>query len=116
MTVADERGSGSLLGLAVIGGMAAIVALMLPLYMGLAARASLADAADAAALGAADVASGLAPGSPCSTAAHIAAANGASQSGCQVDGLVVTTREIRSFLGIELTATATAGPPSMGTN
>jgi secretion/DNA translocation related TadE-like protein len=116
MTVADDRGSGSLLGLAVIGTLVAVVLLTLPLYMGLAARASLADAADAAALGAADVASGLAPGSPCATAAHIAAANSAVQSGCLVDGLVVTTRENRSFLGLEFTMTATAGPPEVGTN
>ncbi|HEX4057654.1 MAG TPA: hypothetical protein VHX87_04985 [Galbitalea sp.] len=116
MRAAGDRGSGSVLGLAIAGSIVAIVSLTLPLYMGLAVRAWVLDAADAAALGGADVASGLAPGSPCATAARIAAANDATQTACDVDGLVVTVRENHGFLGAALTATATAGPPGMGTN
>jgi secretion/DNA translocation related TadE-like protein len=116
MRLRADRGSGSLLGLAIAGSIIAILSVALPLYIGLSARESLANTADAAALGSADVASGIAPGSPCTIAAHIALANGAVVSACKVDGLVVTVRVNRDFLGIELTAAATAGPPGAGTN
>lgn len=116
MTGTNDRGSGSLLALAIAGCLVAVVSLGLPLYIGLSLRAAVGDAADAAALGAADVASGIAPGSPCAEAAAIAAANRATEAACEVDGLVVTVRVEREFLGVELAATATAGPPGVGTN
>lgn len=116
MRATDERGSGSLLGLAIVGSLIGVVSVTLPLYIGLSARAALSDAAAAAALGAADVASGIAPGSPCATAAAVAAANGASAAACQLDGLVVTVRLDREYLGLQLAASATAGPPGVGTN
>jgi secretion/DNA translocation related TadE-like protein len=111
-----DRGSGSLLGLAIIGSLAAVVALLVPLIVGLGIRESLANAADAAALAGADVAAGIAPGIPCDVAARLAAANGVSLDACEVDGLVVTVRTDRRFLGLELDATATAGPPGAVTN
>jgi secretion/DNA translocation related TadE-like protein len=112
----SESGSGSILGLAIAGCIVAIVLLSLPLYMGLQIRASVAGAADAAALAGADVATGLAPGDPCIVAAAIGRANGASISGCDVDGLVVTVTAKATFLDIPLTASATAGPPGAVTN
>ena len=111
-----ERGSGSLLGLAIIGSVAAVVTLLVPLVIGLGIHESLAAGADAAALAAADVASGVAPGFPCVVAARLAAANGVSLDTCRVDGLVVTVRTDRHFLGLDLGATATAGPPRTVTN
>ena len=106
-----DRGSGSLLGLAIVGSLAAVVTLLVPLIVGLGIRESLSDAVDAAALAGADVAAGIAPGIPCEAAARLAEANGVSLEACAVDGLVVTVRADRQFLGIELDATATAGPP-----
>ena len=80
----------------------------------LAVRQAVAGAADAAALAAADVASGLVSGYPCATAALVAAANGAAVASCAVDGLVVTVSASRDILGLAVTATATAGPPGSG--
>jgi secretion/DNA translocation related TadE-like protein len=107
----SERGAGSVLTVALVGGLAALTALSLPLYMGLATRQAVAAAADAAALAAADVASGLVSGYPCATAARVAAANGASLVSCAVDGLVATVSASRGILGVAVVATATAGPP-----
>jgi secretion/DNA translocation related TadE-like protein len=90
--------------------------LVIPLYLGLSIRESVADSADAAALAAADVAAGISPGAPCASAARVAAANRASLEGCSVDGLVVTVRTSAQFLGLTLTSSATAGPPVAVTN
>ena len=111
-----SAGSGSLLGLAICGGIAATVALLSPLFMGLTLSAEINGAADAAALGAADVAAGILPGTPCAAAASVAIANRVILRGCQVDGLVVTVSVGTTFWGIPLVAAATAGPPSLVTN
>ena len=111
-----DEGSGSLLGLAVIGGIVGVVSVTLPLYIGLSVDESLSGAADASALAGADVASGIAPGSPCGSAEEVAVANGAALDACALDGLVVTVRLHRNFLGIRLVSTATAGPPDAVTN
>jgi secretion/DNA translocation related TadE-like protein len=107
----DERGSGTVLSVALVGTVAALTSLSVPLYMGLAMRQSVAAAADAAALAAADVAIGIVPGFPCAVAADVAAANGASLSSCVADGLVMTVSASRGILGIPVTSYATAGPP-----
>jgi secretion/DNA translocation related TadE-like protein len=111
-----ERGSGSILGLAIAGTIAAVLSVTLPLYMGFSVRESVAGAADASALAGADVASGIAPGSPCGVAATVAAANGASLVSCRVDGLVVTVGLERGFLGLQLVQSARAGPPGAVSN
>ena len=108
--VTAEDGSGSILAVAIIGSVVALALLMLPVSMGFAVRQSVAGAADASALAAADTAVGLYAGFPCSAAARVAAANGASITSCEVDGLVVTVTVSRPLLGVEVTAAATAGP------
>lgn len=107
----NDRGSGSLGAIAIGGAIAALTALALPLYIGLAARHSIAAAADASALAAANVASGLYPGYPCEQAAGVAASNGAEMSACDLDGLVATVAVSGVVLGISVTVAATAGPP-----
>ena len=106
-----ERGSGSILGVAIIAAVLATVLLLVPLYTVLATKQRIAGAADAAALAAADVAVGITPGIPCEVAASLARANGAAVSACQVDGLVATIRVGTIVLGFAVSATATAGPP-----
>ena len=113
--IADERGSGSVLALAIVGVIASIAVLVVPLYMGLSARASVSGAADASALAAADVAAGISPGDPCVIAGAVAAANKSKLDGCEVDGLVITVVTSATFLGLPLRASATAGPPDAGT-
>jgi secretion/DNA translocation related TadE-like protein len=116
MSGGDDRGSGSLLGLATIGGVAALLTLLVPLVVGLGIREAVAQSADAAALAGADVAAGIAPGLPCDVAARLAEANGAALEACDADGLIVTVRTDAHFLGLKLVATATAGPPDSVTN
>lgn len=111
-----ERGSGSLTAVGIGGAVAAATALALPLYIGLAARHSIAGAADASALAAANVVSGLFAGYPCEQAADVAAANGAELTSCDVDGLVVTVVASGTVLGIPVTVSATAGPPPLATD
>jgi secretion/DNA translocation related TadE-like protein len=112
--VSSERGSGSVLALALGLGLVALTAVLVPLYGAYAVRQSVAAAADAAALAGADVASGLVPGYPCATAARVARSNGASIVSCTVDGLVVTVVVGRQIIGIPVLAIATAGPAGSG--
>jgi len=106
-----ERGAGSVLALAVV---AATVALTVPV---LGACALLlggqlaANAADAAALAAADVASGASPGEPCARAADAAERNGAVLEACAVDGAIADVRASVTVAGVAQAARARAGPP-----
>ena len=112
--LASDDGSGSILTVAIIGSVVALTMVVLPLYMGFAVRRSVAGAADASALAAADTAVGLLPGFPCDAASTVAAANGAMITACEVDGLIVTVTASRAVLGIAATAVATAGPAGPG--
>jgi len=109
-----DGGSGSVLAIGIGLALVALLALVLPLYSALAVRQAVAGAADAAALAAADVASGLVPGYPCEMAGRVAAANSASVVSCEVDGLVVTVVTARQFGALTARAAATAGPAGQG--
>jgi secretion/DNA translocation related TadE-like protein len=108
----DSRGSASVLGVAMIGAVVTVCVLVLPLYIGLTTRQAVIAAADAAALAGADVASGRIAGYVCEVALEVAEANGAVLAGCEADGQVVTVTTQREFLGLQLVALATAGPPT----
>ena len=112
----SDRGSGTLLAIALGAAIAMVAATVVPLYMGMAVRQRVIGAADAAALAAADAASGRIPGFPCEVATRIAAANGANLFRCELDGLVVTVGARADFLGVSLVAKARAGPPSRVSN
>ena len=105
--------SGSILAASVAGSTILLTALVLPLGAALVEKRAIAGAADAAALAAADVASGLVPGVPCDAAATLATTNGGSLTSCEVDGAVVTVGVSGSVLGIPFTIHATAGPPGI---
>lgn len=109
-TRVGERGSGGVLALSLAGATAVVLAVSLPLYMGIALKHSVAGAADAAALAAADTVSGFAHGDACATAARVADVNGAYVSSCELDGAVVTVGAARDVLGVTVIAFATAGP------
>lgn len=89
------------LGLAAVGG-AAVTA----------QRAS--GAADAAALAAADVASGAIPTDEdaCALAARVAAASRATLMSCEIDGLTATVQVSCAYSGLNAVSRARAGPPS----
>lgn len=107
----SDRGSGTLLAVTVVSAVVVVTAAILLLSQVLVARVQAGGAADAAALAAADVASGRQPGYPCELAASVASANGTSLQSCEVDGLIVTVSVGRGILGFDVGARATAGPP-----
>ena len=105
--------SGSILAASVAGSTILLTALVLPVGAALVEKRAIAGAADAAALAAADVASGLVPGIPCEAASRLAEANGGSLASCELDGAVVTVGVSGRVLGIPFTIHASAGPPGM---
>ncbi|WP_349903353.1 Rv3654c family TadE-like protein [Parafrigoribacterium humi] len=113
---ARDRGSGSVLAVAIVAAMLGLVAMSTPLYAVLSAKQRVASAADASALAGASVALGMVPGIPCAAAASLATANGAKLARCEVDGAVVTVRLSIPILGFSVPATATAGPASADRN
>jgi secretion/DNA translocation related TadE-like protein len=109
--LAADNGSGSILGLAIVGATMMLTALVVPAFALLAVGQSVHNAADAAALAAADTASGAVGGVPCEAAAAAAAMNGASVEACEVARLVASVTVSRSVAGFDIVARARAGPP-----
>ena len=88
-----------------------LTAVLLPLFAALVVGQAVQGAADAAALAAADTASGVVAGVPCAAAAEAARLNGASVTVCTVEGLIASVTAVRGYLVFELGARARAGPP-----
>jgi secretion/DNA translocation related TadE-like protein len=108
----DDRGAGSVLALAAVAALGLATSVLLPFALVVPVKHRVKDAADAAALAAADVAVGLVPGVPCELAATVADGNGASVLACRVDGLVATVTTGVTLLGVPISASSSAGPPS----
>ena len=106
-----ERGAGSILAIAVLGATVLLTTLVVSTLALLAVGRSVANAADAAALAAADTASGAIAGYPCPAADAVAALNEVAVTLCAVTGLLASVSVSRTVLGIELSASARAGPP-----
>jgi secretion/DNA translocation related TadE-like protein len=107
-----ERGSGTVLCLAIIGVLVCLTGGVVAVAGASVAKQRASGAADVAALAAADVASGRLPGSPCQEAARVAGANGAVLSSCAVAGTVATVTASIGYLGFTVTVQARAGPPA----
>jgi secretion/DNA translocation related TadE-like protein len=105
-----ERGSGSVLTVSLIGAVFTVTVVLIPVLALLPANQAVQGAADAAALAAADAASGLVPGVPCDLASLAAEHNGARLAGCTVDGLVATVSVSRSVGIFTIGSSARAGP------
>ena len=106
-----EEGAGSVLVLGVAAVALVLCGLLIPLYMALAANRTVAGAADAAALAAADAASGALPGYPCELAGLIASRNGTRLTGCAVEDTTASVTVAGDLFGLPLAASARAGPP-----
>jgi hypothetical protein len=78
----------------------------------LAVGRSVANAADAAALAAADTASGAIAGYPCVAAEAVATLNETAVTHCSVTGLIASVSVRRRVHGVDLAASARAGPPT----
>ena len=107
----SDRGSGSILGVAILGAVLVVISLVFPFQVVLAAKQRVASAADASALAAADVAAGMIPGFPCPAASRVAGEHGAAVTHCQIEGTTVTVRTSTIILGFQIAAQATAGQP-----
>jgi secretion/DNA translocation related TadE-like protein len=106
-----EHGSGSVLALAIAGAVVGMATLMVPVLSVLVAGQSVRNAADAAALAAADTASGAVAGIPCDAASEAASLNDATLEFCALDGLIASVTVSRSIGAFDLSSTARAGPP-----
>ncbi|MFD2675508.1 Rv3654c family TadE-like protein [Gulosibacter bifidus] len=108
----DERGSGALLAIGIIGAVVALAAVLIVALAVYAAHTRASVAADAAALAAANVASGRIQGDACEVAGRVAAAHGAQLGGCKSQFLESTvTVHVDAGL-LTCTATARAGLPA----
>ncbi len=72
----------------------------------------LSGVADAAALAAADAASGAIGGVPCERASEIAERAGATLAACVIEGMIATVRVDDPFGLLPASARARAGPPA----
>ncbi|WP_241990783.1 Rv3654c family TadE-like protein [Cryobacterium gelidum] len=108
----SERGAGSILALAVLAATVLLTSLVVAVLALLADARSVANAADAAALAAADTASGAIAGFPCEAAEAVATLNETAVTQCMVIGLVASVSVRRRVHGIDISASARAGPPA----
>ena len=107
---ADESGAASIVALGLVGAIVALAALLAPVLGLFVATQRVANAADAAALAAADASSGAVPGVPCDLAAGVAARNGANLTRCEIDGPVASVVARSTMFGFTVDARARAGP------
>jgi len=106
-----ETGAGSILALGVLAATVLLTTLVVSVLALLAVGRSVASAADAAALAAADTASGAIAGYPCEAAAAVATLNGTALTRCAVAGLIASVSVLRHVNGVDISASARAGPP-----
>ena len=112
-TAADDAGSGSILALGILAASCALTMALVPLLAALVVGQLVQNAADAAALAAADTVSGLVAGYPCPAAHETARLNAAAVTACSVDGLTATVTVSRDYLGFTILGRARAGPPEV---
>lgn len=108
---AGERGSGSVLTVAIVASVALFAMAVIPAGAVLSRRQAVAGASDAAALAAADARSGAIAGHPCDLAERVARANAARVASCELDGLVATVSATGTVGPFRITTRSTAGPP-----
>ncbi|WP_230673694.1 Rv3654c family TadE-like protein [Rathayibacter sp. Leaf248] len=106
-----EDGSAATAVVGVVAGTILVTAAVLAGCGGVIGHQRAVAAADAAALAAADVASGLLAGAPCTEAQRVAEAGSATLSECAVEGGVATVSVSVSVGPLALPARSRAGPP-----
>jgi len=107
----DEAGAASVTALGIAGAIVAVSIAVVPVLGVFVASQEAANAADAAALAAADAISGAVTGVPCELADAVAARNGARLMSCEGEGPVATVRVGVERFGFTVAAAARAGPP-----
>lgn len=109
-----ERGSGSVLALALVAVMLVLAVTLTGMMAAHALRTRAAVAADSAALAAADTASGRVPGDPCARAAEIAARHDTALAECGATRAGALVRVTVTLLGMPFSVAARAGLPPVG--
>ncbi|MCD2444205.1 hypothetical protein LQ757_18130 [Agromyces sp. SYSU K20354] len=109
--IGDESGAATVVAIGLVGAIVALAAVLAPTLGVFVATQRVANAADAAALAAADATSGAVPGVPCDLAASVAARNGATLTGCDIDGPAASVTARSTMFGFAVVARARAGPP-----
>ncbi|MFC4243388.1 Rv3654c family TadE-like protein [Gryllotalpicola reticulitermitis] len=109
--LASESGAGTVLAVSLLGALVLVTGVALFAVAVLAAQQGVQNAADSAALAAADTLSGRSVGYPCENAARAARLNDASVTACSSDNLIATVAVVRDWASLRLTAEARAGPP-----
>jgi len=104
--------AGTILSVGIVGCAATLAIAFTAVGAAAVSSQRLAGAADAAALAAADAASGVVEGAPCERAAEIAVAAGSELAACELDGVIATVTVTGTFGRFAATASARAGPPS----
>jgi secretion/DNA translocation related TadE-like protein len=110
-TLRDETGAGAVLAVGIVGAVVLVLIAELALGAAVVTRQRIIGAVDAAALAAADGASGAVAGAPCDLAARVATAGGATLTACSIDGLVATVTVTGGSGMLPFGARSTAGPP-----
>ncbi|MET0590003.1 MAG: Rv3654c family TadE-like protein [Naasia sp.] len=108
-----DDGAGAALVIGVVAAIIIVTLTTLPLSLAYAESRRLAGTADAAALAAADTASGALAGVPCEAAASVARIQGAALDSCEVSRAIASVTVSGEAAGIALTARSRAGPPSL---
>jgi len=109
----SDAGSGSILALGILAASFVLTVALVPLLAALVVGQLVQNAADAAALAAADTVSGLVAGYPCPAAHETARLNSAAVTACSLDGLTATVTVSRDYLGFTIVGRARAGPPEV---
>ncbi len=107
-----ERGSAGVVVVGVVGATVLFSGAWLGVSGVFVAHQRASATADAAALAAADAASGFIAGDPCSLAESLAIAHGTRIDSCVVDDQESRIVASSPFGGFDITAEARAGPPS----
>ena len=108
---AGDQGSATVVIVALLGALLVVSVAAVGVCGLLAAKQHVEAAADAAALAAADSASGRVAGFPCERAARAASLNGATLASCRTDGAQAVVSARARISGVPITVWARAGPP-----
>ncbi len=114
MSLRNETGSGSVLMIGVVALVLSTGSAAVSISAAFAVKQRTAHAADAAALAAADTATGMVAGFPCEAAEKAARLNGADLGGCEIEGHIARVIARGQYLGIEVAVQARAGPARDG--
>ncbi len=106
-----DRGAGSVLVVALVSIVLIAGLTVLGAAHALVRGQQVSAAADAAALAAADVLLGWAPGEPCAVARRLAEAHAVRLADCRDEGLSVVVRVETGILGLVVARSARAGAP-----